>query len=187
MPDRWGAFSLVGGLTGLRWGEIASLEWSDFDFDQGKVNARRTTPAGTKGLQDPKSLTSHRAIDLLWPVRQALLDLPQRGKELSPLGTQKNLGPANGFEPLTYALRVRLLPIPHNLRSLRSLNIRRITALLRRKGVSGIPDGGERAPRVAQRKDSRETAGHQANYAGSGAGFVAHPHIRVIIDDDKLL
>jgi len=43
MPDRWGAFSLVGGLTGLRWGEIASLEWSDFDFDQGKVNVRRTT------------------------------------------------------------------------------------------------------------------------------------------------
>jgi len=71
-------------LTGLRWGEIASLEWSDIDLDAGKIHVRRATPAGTKGSQDPKSLTSHRGIDMLWPVRQALLDVPQRGQLVFP-------------------------------------------------------------------------------------------------------
>ncbi len=84
LPGRWAAFSLVAVLTGLRWGEIASLEWSDIDFDAGKINVRRATPAGTKGSQDPKSVTSHRGIDLLWPVRQVLLDLPQRGHMVFP-------------------------------------------------------------------------------------------------------
>ena len=84
LPDRWAAFSLVAVLTGLRWGEIASLEWPDIDFDAGKILVRRATPAGTKGSHDPKSLTSHRAIDMLWPVRQALLDVPQRGQLVFP-------------------------------------------------------------------------------------------------------
>ncbi len=84
LPERWAAFSLVSVLSGLRWGEIASLEWSDIDFDAGKIHVRRATPAGTKGSQGPKSLTSQRGIDILWPVRQALLDVPQRGQLLFP-------------------------------------------------------------------------------------------------------
>ena len=84
LPGRWSTLALVAVLTGVRWGEIASLEWSDVDFETGKINVRKATPAGTKGAQDPKSLTSHRSIDLLWPIRQALLDMPQRGRLIFP-------------------------------------------------------------------------------------------------------
>jgi integrase len=83
-PERWATFSLVAVLTGLRWGEITSLEWPDIDFEAGKIHVLRATPAGTKGAQDPKSLTSHRSIDILWPVREALLDLPQRDRLVFP-------------------------------------------------------------------------------------------------------
>lgn len=84
LPGRWAPFALMAVLTGLRWGEIVALEWTDVDFEAGKINVRRATPVGTTGPQDPKSLTSQRSIDLLWPVRQMLLDLPQRGRLLFP-------------------------------------------------------------------------------------------------------
>ncbi len=84
LPGRWAAFALVAVLTGLRWGEIVAVEWTDIDLDAGKINVRRATPAGTMGPQDPKSLTSQRSIDLLWPVRQTLLDLPQRSRLIFP-------------------------------------------------------------------------------------------------------
>jgi len=84
LPGRWGAFALVAAVTGLRWGEIVALEWTDIDFDAGKINVRRAIPAGTTKAQDPKSVTSQRSIDLLWPVRQMLLDLPQRGRLIFP-------------------------------------------------------------------------------------------------------
>lgn len=61
-----------------------ALEWTDTDLDTGKVNVHRATPVGTTGPQDPKSLTSQRSIDLLWPVRQTLLDLPQRDRLIFP-------------------------------------------------------------------------------------------------------
>ncbi len=84
LPGRWAAFALVAVFTGLRWGEIVALDWTDLDCDTGKINVRRATPVGTSGPQDPKSLTSQRSIDLLWPVRQVLLDLPQRGRLIFP-------------------------------------------------------------------------------------------------------
>ncbi len=84
LPGRWATFSLVATLTGLRWGEIVSLEWSDLDFTVGKIHVRRATPAGTKGPQGPKSLASQRSIDLLQPVQQALLDMPRRGRLVFP-------------------------------------------------------------------------------------------------------
>ena len=84
LPEKWASFSLIAVLTGLRWGEVASLEWSDVDLEAGKIHVRRATPAGTKGTQDPKSLTSHRSVDMLWPVQQILLDIPQRGPRVFP-------------------------------------------------------------------------------------------------------
>jgi integrase len=84
LPHRWATFGLVKVLTGLRWGEIASLEWTDVDFQTGKINVQRATPAGTSGAGDPKSLTSRRSVDMLWPVKQALLDMPQRGRLVFP-------------------------------------------------------------------------------------------------------
>jgi len=84
LPGRWPVYALMAVLTGLRWGEIVALEWTDIDLDAGKIDVRRATPVGMAGPQDPKSLTSQRSIDLLWPVRQILLDLPQRGRLIFP-------------------------------------------------------------------------------------------------------
>ncbi len=82
LPNRWAAFSLVAVLTGLRWGEIASLEWSDLDFGTSKIHVQRATPAGTRGPQDLKSLTSLRSVDILWPVQQVLSEMPRWGSRL---------------------------------------------------------------------------------------------------------
>ena len=64
-----------------------------------------------------------------------------------------NMEPANGFEPLTCSLRVRLRQISHNPGILRSLKTLVKSRLLRRSVNPKNPDGGECAPRVPQRKD----------------------------------
>jgi integrase len=83
-PKKWAVLSLVTVLTGLRWGEVVSLEWSDVDFEAGRIHVRRATAAGERVSQDPKTLTSYRSVDMLWPVRKVLLDLPRRGPLLFP-------------------------------------------------------------------------------------------------------
>jgi integrase len=84
LPQKWAVFSLVTVLTGLRWGEIVSLEWSEIDFEAGKIYVRRATAAGETASQDPKTLTSYRGVDMLWPVRQILLEIPRAGPLLFP-------------------------------------------------------------------------------------------------------
>lgn len=118
LPGRWAAFSLVAVLSGLRWGEIAGLEWSDVDFQSGKIHVRRATPAGTKGAQDPKSLTSQRSVEMFWPVRQAFLDMPQRGHLVFP-GARG--GPLNHgwFNRRIWLTTVRALGIQLRLHDLR--------------------------------------------------------------------
>jgi len=84
LPEKWAVFSLVTVLTGLRWGEIVSLEWSEIDFEARRIHVRRATAAGEKASQDPKTLTSYRGVDMLWPVRQVLSELPRGGALLFP-------------------------------------------------------------------------------------------------------
>jgi hypothetical protein len=73
--------------------------------------------------------------------------------------TVDNMEPANGFEPLTCALRVRLLGISHNARSLRSLKIHEISRVLRLRRTTKIRDRGECAPRVPQREGENHSGG----------------------------
>ena len=61
--------------------------------------------------------------------------------------------PANGFEPMPCALRVRLREVSHHPQSLLSRRIRKMSRPLRPTGIPKTPDGGECAPRVPQRKD----------------------------------
>jgi hypothetical protein len=68
------------------------------------------------------------------------------------LSIRNDMGPANGFEPLTCTLRVRSRVIPHNPQSLQSLKIPMKSRLLRLKGIIKTLDGGECAPRMPQRK-----------------------------------
>jgi len=76
LPQEWAAYSLLALLTGLRWGELVSLRWSDLDFLTGLINVRRATPAGTPKIGELKSLASARNVEMLWPVREILLALP---------------------------------------------------------------------------------------------------------------
>ncbi len=78
--------------------------------------------------------------------------------------------PANGFEPLTCAFRVRLREISRRPWTLRSLKTRIEPSLRRRMGIPKNPDRGERAPRVPQRKDRvRIAEGRPAAFSLSGS------------------
>jgi integrase len=83
-PARWRPLVLTAGLTGLRWGELVGLEWADVDLEAGVLIVRRAVPAGLSQPHPPKSQAGARRVDLLPPVRQALLDLPQRGRLVFP-------------------------------------------------------------------------------------------------------
>jgi integrase len=60
------ALYVVAVYGGLRWGELAGLQWSDVKFDEGYILIRRsaTTINGTITIGDPKSATSRRRVDL---------------------------------------------------------------------------------------------------------------------------
>jgi len=79
LPARWKPMVLTMLLGGLRWGEVAGLRSNDLDLDAGRLHVRRQIVSNTTEVAPPKSKRSLRAIDLLPPLRQALLDLPQRG------------------------------------------------------------------------------------------------------------
>ncbi len=68
----------------------------------------------------------------------------------------RNPEPANGFEPLTCAFRVRLREIFRNPRSLLRLRIRKISRLLRLRRIPETPDDGKCAPRVPQEETTCE-------------------------------
>jgi len=92
LPQEWAVLSMVAVLTGLRWGELAGLEWSDVDFVAGQIYVRRAIPAGAREPQDLKSVASNRSVDMVWPVRQVLLDLVRHGPLTFP---GPNGGPLN--------------------------------------------------------------------------------------------
>ena len=63
----------------------------------------------------------------------------------------QKLEPVNGFQPLTCALRVRLLRISRKTSESLSLKIPIKVRLLRLKEIIKILDGGECAPRMPQK------------------------------------
>ncbi len=78
------SFVLTLGLTGMRYGEATGLRWEDLDLEAGRLHIRRQIVSNTTEVAEPKSRTSLRTIDLLPPVRGALLDLPQRSEWVFP-------------------------------------------------------------------------------------------------------
>jgi len=84
LPQRWQPLIFVSLLTGLRWGEVIGLEWSDVDLEAGKLFVRRAIPANIGRVSELKTIGSRRTVDLLPPVRQLFMDLPQRGALIFP-------------------------------------------------------------------------------------------------------
>ncbi len=63
---RYEAFFVVAIGTGMRWGEIAALKWSDIDIKKGTLQVQRTVAEarGKLHIQPPKTKASRRMIPL---------------------------------------------------------------------------------------------------------------------------
>jgi integrase len=73
--------------TGMRWGELAGLQWSRVDLNAGVLVIDSKDGAlhevnGTLGLGPPKSRASARSVDLP-PFLVGLLDEPREGDPLA--------------------------------------------------------------------------------------------------------
>ena len=64
--DRLEALYLLAVTTGLRQGELLGLKWEDVDFEEGKLQVRRTlaTAKGGPALTAPKTTKSRRSVSL---------------------------------------------------------------------------------------------------------------------------
>jgi len=60
----------VGFTTGMRFGEISALEWSDIDLEQGQIHVRKSQVAGNVG---PTKTRSYRIVPLHPMVRDILV------------------------------------------------------------------------------------------------------------------
>lgn len=69
-------FIQVGFFTGMRTGEEIALRWDDINFLSNEIRIRRTIRKGK--VKKPKTKNSVRTIDMLPPVREALLRMKKR-------------------------------------------------------------------------------------------------------------
>lgn len=79
----WRPFVFAKMLSGLRFGELRAVAWTDVDFKAKKISIHRQMAAHRTTLSDPKG-GSMGHIDMLGPLRQMLLDLPQRTELVFP-------------------------------------------------------------------------------------------------------
>lgn len=97
--DPYEALYVLAVHTGMRWGEIAGLQWQDVDLQKGAVHIRRAQrevydPDATKGskwrveLAEPKSNSSRRAIRL-GAVTIAALSVHRDALGASPFPTMR--------------------------------------------------------------------------------------------------
>lgn len=60
----------LGFTTGMRFGELSALEWSDIDFERGLIHVRKSQVAGNVG---PTKTRAHRSVPLHPTVAEVLL------------------------------------------------------------------------------------------------------------------
>lgn len=87
VPAQWRAVPLVALLTSMGFGELAALDWRHVYFERmqtldknerGKIHVEYQVATGTRHKGPLKTRARQRWIDMLWPVREVLMDLPQR-------------------------------------------------------------------------------------------------------------
>lgn len=74
VPRRWLALVTLSAFTGLRWGEVSALRWSDVDREAGAIRVRRSNWRGR--IVETKTAGSKRTVPLPRPVA----DLLERGR-----------------------------------------------------------------------------------------------------------
>jgi integrase len=132
VPRQWLAAVTLSAFTGLRWGEMSALRWSDLDVEAGAIRVRRANWRGHIG--DPKTKGSHRTVALP-PVVVAMLAVSGKGKP-SALLFPNRFGKVHKGWPLVKVMKRACLAAdvpyttPHGLR--RTFNN------LARKVVSGM-------------------------------------------------
>lgn len=77
VPKRWLPMVTLSAFTGLRWGELSALRWSDVDEEAGAIRVRRSNWRGRMGA--PKTDGSHRTVPLPPEVAE-LLASGRRGR-----------------------------------------------------------------------------------------------------------
>ncbi len=87
VPAEWRAIPLVSLLTSMGFGELTALDWHHVYFDReqtldrtqcGKIQFEHQVATGTHAKGPLKTRARKRWIDMLWPVREVLKDLPMR-------------------------------------------------------------------------------------------------------------
>lgn len=70
LPEHARAMVLVAAVTGLRRGELVGLKWEDVDFEEGKIDIRRSLVDQVAG--DPKTEASRRPIPMEFALAAVL-------------------------------------------------------------------------------------------------------------------
>jgi integrase len=78
VPRRWLGLVTLSAFTGLRWGEVSALRWSDVDTEAGSIKVRRSNWRGR--AVDVKTEGSKRTV----PLPPAIADLLGRARPLRP-------------------------------------------------------------------------------------------------------
>lgn len=105
----WHDMFLLAMKTGLRFGEIIALQWSDINFDTNQITICHSISRGLIGSTKSNKI---RYIPILDSVREMLKDRPQTGQYVFSLDDNKPLNQGHCIKSLT--------------RICRQLNIRRI-------------------------------------------------------------
>ena len=78
----------LGFTTGMRFGELSALQWSDIDFDRGLIHVRKSQVGGVVG---PTKTRSHRSVPLHPVVREILLEHRRWQEQRSVRGLDRGI------------------------------------------------------------------------------------------------
>ena len=70
IDEGWVDIACLMAFTGMRWCEVAGLQWSDIDLDAGMLKIRRANVKGIIG--PPKTKKSRRTVELVDEVVDCL-------------------------------------------------------------------------------------------------------------------
>ena len=97
--DEW-IFPYIALLTGLRKGEILALQWQDILFDKNLISVTKSVAHdGDRAfIKEPKTEEGIRVVPLLAPLKQRLLDMPNKAPSHYIVSNDGGLTPLNEMQ-----------------------------------------------------------------------------------------